>query len=114
MASWIGRFLAIAILVSICSTSAQATTSAICNQILQNGADFAQCSDQRVDEYTDPNLGVQGVVGTAEATADLRTGALRSHSVSQACRFGSYDLAAGGSSIADLRDTITVLTRVDG
>ena len=112
MASWIGRFPVVAILVSICATSAQAitfTTSALCNSgVPQTGPEFAQCSDRTVDEYTDPDLGIQGVAGTSETSADLRTGSLHSHSIAEAYHSGPYDLAAGASSRASLFDTITI------
>jgi len=109
MASWIGRFPVVAILV--CSASAQAitfTTSATCNSEVQTGPDFVQCSATTVDESTDPDLGVQRAVGTAEASADLRTGSLHSDSIAEAYHSGPYDLAAGAISRPSLLDTITI------
>jgi hypothetical protein len=108
MASNIRWFLAVAIVVATSSTSAQADTTAICNQIVQTGADRSQCTNTAVSEYTDPTLGVQGVMGVGGATADLSTGALKSSSTAQAYRSGPYDLATGSSSIAELSDTITI------
>ena len=111
MASWIGRLPVVAILVSIGSTSAQATTSATsasCNGLQQTGPEFAQCSGRTTDEYTDPDLGIQGVAGTATASADLRTGSLHSDSIAEAYQSGPYDLAASAGSIASLADTITI------
>ena len=111
MASWIGRLPVVAILVSMGSASAQATTfatSATCNGVQQIEPEFAQCLGRTTDEYTDPDLGIQGVAGTATASADLRTGSLHSDSIAEAYHSGPYDLATGAGSITYLQDTITI------
>src|SRR5262249_40546521 len=107
MVSWIGRFLAVALPVSI-GASAHATTQVVCNQLLVTGAESSQCANTVTDEHTDPTSGIQSVGGTATASADLATGSLHSRSVAEAYRFGPYDLNAGSGSIAELQDTITI------
>jgi hypothetical protein len=112
MESRTAPFSAVAILVSICST-AHAFTQVLCNQaILLTGPEFSQCSNSQVNSRTDPNLGVLEAVGRGEATADLRTGTLRSRNVGQfygiESDIQSGGLRADGRSIAELSDTITI------
>lgn len=108
MATRVRRLLGAVFVAAICAASARATTTVICNAVMQNGTDFAQCSNGVVDSYTDPDHGVQEAGGGASAIANLRTGTLRSRSVAQAYQFGTYDLATSAGSIASLEDTITI------
>jgi hypothetical protein len=107
MAYRVGWVPAVAILVSIGSTPATATTQVYCNQVQTTGPEVSHCFDSHPDEYTDPSMGLQGVAGIGEATADLRTGALKSRSVGQAYQDGPYDLYASGGSIAQIVDKLT-------
>lgn len=69
------------------------------------GATRATCA---AAESVENPATLSGVVGTSAGTADLRTGTLRSRSTSQAFFFGSDNIRAGGGSIVQLYDTITV------
>jgi len=108
MTSRLRSFSTAAILVLLGSAPAKATTLVICNQVTLSGNDFVSCEQGAVDEYTDPVSGAVDVIGTAQASADLRTGSLRSSSVSQSLTFESHDLAVGSNSGARLQDTITI------
>lgn len=69
------------------------------------GEERATCAGAQIDE--NPGT-LSGVVGTSEATADLRSGTLSPHSVAQALWFGEDQLHAGAFGSATFYDTITV------
>jgi hypothetical protein len=109
MASWIGRFSAIAILVWIGSTPAQATTyaSATCLQVVIVGNGFADCLQ---GQYYGSAPGIE-VGGFGEAHADLYTGVLRSRSSAAGERSATNPTDAQGAignSTAQFADTITI------
>ena len=109
MASWIGRFSAVAILAWICSTPAQATTYAKvgCLQVVITGNGFADCLQ---GQYSGSAPGIE-VAGSGEAHANLSTGVLRSRSSAAGERSGTNPADAQGSignSIAEFSDTITI------
>jgi hypothetical protein len=70
-----------------------------------SGEERATCFGARIDENPET---LSAVVGTSEATADLRTGTLRPRGVAQALWFGEDQLRAGSLGSATFYDTITV------
>jgi hypothetical protein len=108
MASRIGRFPAIAILVWIGSGSAQAASYAkvMCLNAMDSGLGFADCFQS---QHFGSASGVD-VIGLGEAHADLSTGVMRSRSQAEGERSPDTPDAAGanGGSTAWLADTITV------
>jgi hypothetical protein len=109
MASRIGRFSALAILVWSGSTPAQATTFAevSCLGVVTTGNGFADCLQGK---YYGTSPGIE-VPGSGEAHADLYTGVLRSRSSAAGERSGTNPADAQGSrgySTAEFSDTITI------
>ena len=96
---------AVILLVAVCPSLAQAApATATCQGLQETGTEFATCS---AHDPVDDGHGNE-VVGTGEATADLVTGVLKSHSIAQAYSSGTIDVNAGASAIANISDTITV------
>jgi hypothetical protein len=69
------------------------------------GDDHATCMGVRIDESPET---LSSVIGTSEATADLRTGTLRPQGVAHAYWFGEDQLRAGALGSATFYDTITI------
>lgn len=79
--------------------------SALCGDVLTDGGTQATCA--ATNPVENPAT-LSQVVGTSAGTADLRTGTLRSRSTAQALWFGNDNIRAGGGSIVQLYDTITI------
>lgn len=75
------------------------------NEDPTNGEDQASCTGAQIDDNPET---LTSVVGTSEATADLRTGTLVPSGVAQALWFGEDQLRAGSLGSATFYDTITV------
>jgi hypothetical protein len=88
------------------SLSPDIHTFATCNFELEDHAEeSATCTHARVEE--NPTTLTQ-VLGTGDASSDLRTGVLSATSSAQAYRFGDDNLRANASGVAQLYETISV------
>lgn len=120
MVSRLGRFAALAVFVSSFSSATHALSENPVDPSLPlaihaftscnfgtpvNGNELASClAQQSVENPTT----LYSVTGTGEATADLRSGTLKSRSEAQAYKFATNDLKANASANAMLYDTITI------
>src|SRR5262245_25959820 len=112
MVTGVGRFAACAIIMSSFSSAAHALTEnpvdpslpltvhafTNCNFVTtMNGNALASCFAQQSNENP---MTLYSVTGTGEATADLRSGTLKSRAEAQAYKFATNDLKANAGSNA--------------
>ena len=120
MVSCLGRYAVFAVVMSGFSSATHALTEnpvdpslpltihafTTCNFVTPvNRNELASCLAQRSVE--NPTT-LHSVTGTGAATADLRSGTLKSRVEAQAYKFATNDLKANGGANAMLYDTITI------